>query len=90
MAEKRKPILDPDTFKKLVPGLFSPGGTTSEAKKVWGVLVGTRLYISTDFNDIGIFCSYWNRGWNLIDVHMSSYKDVPLRLMIEDFRNLRK
>jgi hypothetical protein len=90
MAKKKKPEIDPETFKELVSGLFSPGGTVGVAKKVYGVLVGTRLYIGTDFNDIGIFCSFWNKKWNLIDVHMTSYKDIPIRLMEEDFRKLRK
>lgn len=86
----KKKIISSDTLKDLIPGMFSPGGATTPPKQVYFTLINTRMYISTDFNNLSQLNSYHNKVWTGVQhLNVVTYKDIPIQLYVEDIRKLR-
>lgn len=81
-------LLDAETLKKLLPGMFNPGGVTEKKRTLYLVVIGTRLYFCTDFKEIVKFGLQW--GNPLVDMFEEQVgQDVPLQLVVNDIRMLR-
>jgi hypothetical protein len=81
-------MMNLETLKKLLPGMFDPGGTQPYPKNVYIVTIETRLYCSTDYNEIHRFGLHYRHPF--IDVlDEKSFVDIRLRLVTPDYRILR-
>jgi hypothetical protein len=77
-----------ETLKLLLPGMFDLGGTQPTPKTVYLLTLGVRLYCSTDYNELHRFGLKYRHPF--IDMLPDPvYHDISLRLLAEDFRDIR-